>query len=66
MCVKSKCKKEFYLDRKVALLCNYFAKHFTDSSKTELMLDDIDSNTLEIILQYLHFKSKYHHITDET
>ena len=33
---------------------------------TELVLDDIDSKTLEIILQYLHFKSKYHHQTDET
>lgn len=31
-----------------------------------MKLENIDSNTLEIVLQYLHYKSKYHYTNDES
>ena len=61
---------EFYLDQRIAKLCEYVANKLgtmtPDPSKPpRIQFDNIKGEPLEVIIQYLHFKSKYMH-TDFT
>eukprot|EP00331_Platyophrya_macrostoma_P034086 CAMPEP_0176448114 /NCGR_PEP_ID=MMETSP0127-20121128/25547_1 /TAXON_ID=938130 /ORGANISM="Platyophrya macrostoma, Strain WH" /LENGTH=99 /DNA_ID=CAMNT_0017834915 /DNA_START=43 /DNA_END=342 /DNA_ORIENTATION=+ len=54
---------EFYLDQRVAKLCEYVSNKLAtmvDTGKIpRIQLENIKGETLEVVLQYLHFKSKY-------
>jgi transcription elongation factor B subunit 1 len=56
---------EFYLDKMVAFLCPYFEERLRKIDKSlfvdiaEIHVPEVRGEILEIIIQYLHYKSKY-------